>query len=117
MRTFLAGLALTLALIGCTGVIGPPEPGPADPNDPNPPNPTIQTTLPPPADADIAAQEARLLELVNADRANSGRACAAPLALHDVASAVARGHSDWMAATGTLAHDDPDGNPFDRLGA
>jgi uncharacterized protein YkwD len=70
---------------------------------------------PVPPTADISQQEQHLLALVNADRAASGRSCAQPLQLHAGASTVARGHSQWMAQTGTLAHDDPNGDPFTRL--
>lgn len=57
--------------------------------------------------------EARMLELVNAERAKEG---IAPLEADPEQTQVARAHSKDMFARGYFAHENPDGeSPFDRM--
>lgn len=63
----------------------------------------------------LSAGEARMIELVNGERAHAGLA---PLRLDLELSAVARAHSRDMADREYFAHVNPDGqSPFDRMRA
>jgi uncharacterized protein YkwD len=63
----------------------------------------------------VAAAERRMVELVNADRARHGLA---PLVADPSVAAVARAHSEEMAATGVVAHVSPTtGAASDRVRA
>jgi uncharacterized protein YkwD len=65
--------------------------------------------------ADFGSLEDRLLDLVNTSRQEAGLG---PVASHGLISAVAEDHSQWMAQSGGLTHQGPNGEQLgDRLQA
>jgi uncharacterized YkwD family protein len=63
----------------------------------------------------MSAEEAEVLRLVNAERAEAG---CGPLVANATLVGVARAHSADMAARGYFSHTDPEGrSPFDRMRA
>jgi uncharacterized protein YkwD len=82
----------------------------------------VAAPLPVPSAADHAQVEREILARVNAARAEPRRCggrhfpAAAPVALSDLLSRIAAGHSATMGARDTLAHEDRDGStPADRV--
>lgn len=68
---------------------------------------------PPAASGDLSSLEARMLSLLNQERAANGLAA---FTMDAALSSVARSHSSDMVARGYFAHTSPDGlSPFDRM--
>jgi uncharacterized YkwD family protein len=89
----------------------PPAPAPAVPVSPAPPPPPAPVT--PTTPGVLKAAEARLLELVNQERARAG---VPPLTLHTRLSEVARLKSEDMARHHYFAHQSPTyGSPFEMM--
>ena len=89
----------------------PAPPDEAAPPAPAPPPAPAQAPLPapappPPPPAPVAVDVPRVLELVNAERANAGLA---PLVASASLGQAAREHASWMAQTGQLVHSSPPG--------
>ncbi|GLW35750.1 CAP domain-containing protein [Actinoplanes regularis] len=97
---------------------GPGGRGPSwsTPSQPTPSQPTPSRPTPSaPAGSSEQAVQTEINRLVNVQRTSNG--CAA-LTVNDQLTAAARGHSAWMAQTGTMSHTGSGGSTFsDRVKA
>ncbi len=91
----------------------PPAPAPTPPSATPTATPAATATAPAPAAGGLAAAEAEMLRLVNAERTANGLT---PFVLDAALSDVARAHSADMVAKGYFAHNSLEGlSPFDRM--
>jgi uncharacterized protein YkwD len=89
-----------------------PQQGYTTPGQGNP-SPSPPPTTPPSNNGNAASYEKQIAERVNTSRAASGLG---PLTLHELASNVARQHSQDMCSRGYFSHQTPEGlRPWDRL--
>lgn len=82
---------------------------PSWPTQPRPTTPAPAPTTPSPANSTELALQSEINRLINVQRGSNG--CAA-LTVNDQLTAAARGHSAWMAQTGTLSHTGSGGSTF-----
>lgn len=85
------------------------RPGPSRPAPTRPTTPTPAPTTPSPANPTEQALQTEVNRLVNVHRGSNG---CATLTVNDQLTAAARGHSAWMAQTGTFSHTGSGGSTF-----